>query len=42
VEDERTANLLGNMGVEKLQGYHFAKPMPVDDYLAWLAARSNK
>jgi EAL domain-containing protein (putative c-di-GMP-specific phosphodiesterase class I) len=42
VEDERTAKLLGTMGVEKLQGYHFAEPMPVDGYLSWLAARINK
>jgi len=40
VEDERTAKLLCSMGVEKLQGYHFAKPMPIDDYLAWLSART--
>ena len=42
VEDARTATLLGSMGVEMLQGYHFAKPMPIDDYLAWLAARTNQ
>ncbi|MEO8343201.1 MAG: bifunctional diguanylate cyclase/phosphodiesterase, partial [Gallionella sp.] len=42
VEDGRTADLLGAMGVEILQGYHFAKPMPIDDYLAWLAARNNE
>lgn len=42
VEDARSADLLGSMGVEILQGYHFAKPMPIDDYLAWLAARTNQ
>jgi len=42
VEDERTAKLLSSMGVEILQGYHFAKPMPIDDYLAWLSARSGE
>jgi len=41
VEDERTAELLGSMGVEVLQGYYYAKPMPVDDYLSWLAAHPN-
>ena len=41
VEDGHTADLLGAMGVEILQGYHFAKPMPIDDYLAWLAARNK-
>lgn len=42
VEDARTAELLTSMGVEVLQGYHFAKPMPIDDYLAWLAARTGR
>lgn len=41
VEDARTAELLGSMGVEVLQGYYYAKPMPIDDYLVWLAARTN-
>lgn len=39
VEDLPTADLLISMGVELLQGYHFAKPMPINDYLAWLAAQ---
>ncbi len=39
VEDADTARLLTDMGVEILQGYHFARPMPIDDYVAWLAAR---
>jgi EAL domain-containing protein (putative c-di-GMP-specific phosphodiesterase class I) len=42
VEDARSADLLGSMGVEIFQGYHFAKPMPIDDYLVWLAAHSNQ
>ena len=41
VEDERTAELLGSMGVEMLQGHHFAEPMTINDYLDWLTARSN-
>lgn len=41
VEDEATAELLRNMDVEILQGYLFAKPMPIDDYIAWLAARGE-
>ncbi len=40
VEDARTANLLTSMGVDILQGYFFAKPMPIDEYLNWLAARA--
>jgi len=39
VEDAHTAELLVSMGVDVLQGYHYAKPMPIDDYLAWLDAR---
>lgn len=41
VEDARTADLLTALGVEMLQGYHFAKPMPTEDYLGWLKARSG-
>ncbi|NOU01728.1 MAG: EAL domain-containing protein [Gallionella sp.] len=37
VEDRRTAELLTSMGVEMLQGFHFAKPMSIPDYFAWLA-----
>lgn len=42
VEDARTADLLGSMGVDMLQGYHFAKPMPIASYLAWLEARPGE
>jgi len=42
VENEHTAKLLSSMGVEVLQGYHFAKPMPIDDYLSWLSERTNR
>ncbi len=41
VEDASTAELLNTMGIEALQGYHFARPMPIGDYLAWLAARES-
>ncbi|MFZ5524087.1 MAG: putative bifunctional diguanylate cyclase/phosphodiesterase [Pseudomonadota bacterium] len=41
VEDEPTAELLRTMGVEILQGYHFARPMPIDDYLSWLSERTS-
>jgi len=37
VEDEATAMLLKQMGVELLQGYYFAKPMTIEDYIKWLA-----
>ncbi len=41
VEDAQTAEVLTQMGVEILQGYLFAKPMPIDDYVAWLADRNS-
>lgn len=41
VEDEATATLLRNMEVEIFQGFFYAKPMPIDEYLAWLAARGE-
>jgi diguanylate cyclase (GGDEF)-like protein len=42
VEDAKTAELLTSMGVEILQGYYFSKPMPIDEYILWLAARDTK
>jgi EAL domain-containing protein (putative c-di-GMP-specific phosphodiesterase class I) len=36
VEDAQTAEVLIALGVDILQGYHFAKPMPIDAYLLWL------
>ena len=36
VEDEATASLLKSMGVDYLQGYYFAKPMPRDEFDVWL------
>jgi diguanylate cyclase (GGDEF)-like protein/PAS domain S-box-containing protein len=41
VEDSRTAALLETLGVEKLQGYHFAKPLPIDEYLVWLSLQAG-
>ena len=38
VEDEASANKLRALGVDTLQGYHFAMPMPKDECEAWLAA----
>lgn len=42
VEDQHTADLLAAMGVEILQGYHFARPMPIDEYTRWLAASAQE
>jgi len=39
VEDEETARLLSAMGIDILQGYHYAKAMPLNDYLNWLHTR---
>ena len=36
VEDEATATLLRTLGADYLQGYHFAKPMPGDEFATWL------
>lgn len=41
VEDERTADLLISLGVDVLQGYYFAKPMPPEAYLSWLEAHNE-
>lgn len=37
VEDEQTARALAQPGCDILQGFHFARPMPHDDFLTWLA-----
>jgi EAL domain-containing protein (putative c-di-GMP-specific phosphodiesterase class I) len=38
VEDAASASKLRALGVDTLQGFHFAKPMPKDECEAWLAA----
>jgi EAL domain-containing protein (putative c-di-GMP-specific phosphodiesterase class I)/DNA-binding NarL/FixJ family response regulator len=35
VETEETAELLEQMGIRHLQGYHIARPMPVEAVAAW-------
>ncbi|MFN3593733.1 MAG: putative bifunctional diguanylate cyclase/phosphodiesterase [Thiobacillaceae bacterium] len=40
VEDQATADLLREMGVEVLQGFHFARAMPAEELSAWLAANA--
>jgi EAL domain-containing protein (putative c-di-GMP-specific phosphodiesterase class I) len=39
VEDAETAEALEAMGIDILQGYHFAKPMPFLTFTEWWAAR---
>ncbi|MFN3595420.1 MAG: putative bifunctional diguanylate cyclase/phosphodiesterase [Thiobacillaceae bacterium] len=36
VEDAATAQSLMALGVDTLQGYHFAKPMPREEFTRWL------
>ncbi len=38
VEDARTAEILRNLGVDVLQGYHFGKPMSRAEFMGWLSA----
>ena len=39
VEDADTARILTGLGVHRLQGYHFGKPMPEQDFEDWLNAQ---
>ncbi|MFN8156791.1 MAG: EAL domain-containing protein [Candidatus Nanopelagicales bacterium] len=36
VETAEQADVLTGLGVDRLQGFHFARPMAVDDLLGWL------
>ena len=36
VEDAATATILRDLGVDVLQGYHFGKPMPGEEFARWL------
>jgi len=36
VENEETAAILRRLGVDILQGYHFGKPMPPEEFSRWL------
>ncbi len=43
VEDEREAEILRNMGVDRLQGFLFAHPMPAKEVVRfWLRFRKNE
>lgn len=39
VENEQTLNALIQLGCHRVQGYHFAKPMPVSQFHEWLERR---
>lgn len=36
VEDEKTLDLLAEMGCDYAQGYYMAKPMPCDELMVWM------
>ena len=38
VEDQEDWDLVASLGVDMVQGYFIAKPMPADEFDAWLAA----
>jgi diguanylate cyclase (GGDEF)-like protein len=40
VEDRRVYDALVSLGVDVLQGYHIARPMPADDFAPWAATYS--
>ena len=39
VEEAETARTLATLGCDHAQGYHYARPMPVGDFIAWWQAR---
>jgi diguanylate cyclase len=41
VEDESQAEVLRGLGCHEAQGFHYARPMPHDELVAWLAARRD-
>jgi diguanylate cyclase (GGDEF)-like protein len=42
VEDEEVASLLFAAGVDRVQGWHYARAMPADDLLDWCTDRRNE
>jgi EAL domain-containing protein (putative c-di-GMP-specific phosphodiesterase class I)/GGDEF domain-containing protein len=40
VEDNKTRELLGQLGCDRLQGYLFARPMPLEKFCSWAMAIS--
>jgi len=41
VETAEQAALLGKLGCQNAQGYLYGKPMPADDFIAWVDARNS-
>jgi EAL domain-containing protein (putative c-di-GMP-specific phosphodiesterase class I) len=42
VEDLATWQELERLGCENMQGFYLAAPMPVSDFVEWLAAREGR
>ncbi len=42
VEDAAATRLLMQMGCEAVQGYYFARPMPIEDLETWLASWNDR
>ncbi|ATX81289.1 diguanylate cyclase (GGDEF) domain-containing protein [Mariprofundus ferrinatatus] len=38
VEDRVTGEILKEIGVHRVQGFHYARPMPIDHFCAWMGA----
>jgi EAL domain-containing protein (putative c-di-GMP-specific phosphodiesterase class I) len=36
VESAETVRLLTELGIDSLQGFYFSRPLPFDDFAAWL------
>jgi EAL domain-containing protein (putative c-di-GMP-specific phosphodiesterase class I) len=36
VEDERTAKMLAKLECDRLQGYHYARPLPQKEFVQWV------
>jgi diguanylate cyclase (GGDEF)-like protein/PAS domain S-box-containing protein len=41
VEDVQMIEALRSLGVERVQGFHFARPMPADQISSWILAREG-
>jgi len=41
VEDEKSLQLLEKLGCDYAQGYHILRPVPNDDFVAWLTSMHN-
>jgi EAL domain-containing protein (putative c-di-GMP-specific phosphodiesterase class I) len=39
VEDDQQRVALRVMGCDDAQGYHYSRPLPADEFAAWMASR---